>query len=279
MNEARKALCSCERKRERFQILYESGRLCGYRAQTITAIEEGQPVTAELARRAYTHLRACGACRTEHNSSAGKLRAAFQAQAAALAPLPLLASRLPLLTRIQLRTRSLAPRLTAHALRPVGGGVLRERAATLLAGGGVAGKLAAGVATVALIAGGTIGATRALQHHAARSEAAHAPRREANVDSSSLDSHSAAAIAAAVHAIASSHTAPAAAKARNAGRASGQREPGGFAYLGVPNQASKPPRSQRASVAGTDPVEPPQQPAPQSTPEGEDQHGGGPFTP
>jgi hypothetical protein len=39
---ARNASRSCERKRERFQLLYDTGRLCGYRAATIQSIQLGE---------------------------------------------------------------------------------------------------------------------------------------------------------------------------------------------------------------------------------------------
>ncbi len=162
VNEARKAARSCEQKRQRFQILYDSGRLCGYRAQTITAIKTGQQVTAELASAPTPTCTAVPpAAPAQHQRQAAQ--SGLQAHAAALAPLPLLSRRLPWLTRLELRTRSLAARTVPHAMQTPGGGVLRERAITLLATGGAAGKLAAGAATIAVIAGGTLGATNALQ--------------------------------------------------------------------------------------------------------------------
>ena len=42
VNEARNTARACERKRERFQLLYDTGRLCGYRAQTIQALQNGE---------------------------------------------------------------------------------------------------------------------------------------------------------------------------------------------------------------------------------------------
>ncbi len=44
VNEARKAARGCEAKRERFQLLYDTGRLCGFRSQTILAMQAGEPV-------------------------------------------------------------------------------------------------------------------------------------------------------------------------------------------------------------------------------------------
>ena len=115
-------------------------------------------------------MHGCAACRAQHNTNALKLKAAFMAHAAALAPLPLLTGRLPFIARLGLRARNLAARLVPHTIQTPGGGVLRERAVTLLATGGAAGKLAAGAAAVAVIAGGTIGATKrtATPHLASR---------------------------------------------------------------------------------------------------------------
>lgn len=286
VNEARKAARSCERKRERFQILYDSGRLCGYRAQTITAIKHGQQVSAELAQRAYTHVHGCAACRAQHNTNALKLKAAFMAHAAALAPLPLLTGRLPFIARLGLRARNLAARLVPHTIQTPGGGVLRERAVTLLATGGAAGKLAAGAAAVAVIAGGTIGATRALQHHTWPPDTARRTRHAARLDSRNSNnvnnSEDAAAIAAAVHAVAGSRAQGHVVRTEHGSGASGQQEPGGFAYLGVPNQARQgrhETRPQQASAASTNAPQPAEETARQPEPAGEDQHGGGPFTP
>src|SRR5207302_6981254 len=53
VNEARNAARSCERKRQRFQLLYDTGRLCGYRAATIQALQARELTSEELARRAF----------------------------------------------------------------------------------------------------------------------------------------------------------------------------------------------------------------------------------
>jgi RNA polymerase sigma factor (sigma-70 family) len=62
VNEARSAVRSCERKRARFQLLYETGRLCGYRAATIEALKRSVGSVAAF-EQAKAHLAACPACR------------------------------------------------------------------------------------------------------------------------------------------------------------------------------------------------------------------------
>jgi RNA polymerase sigma factor (sigma-70 family) len=154
VNEARNASRSCERKRERFQLLYDTGRLCGYRAATIHALRAGELTGDELARRAFAHLEACANCRAEHQTNAKRLGRSFGEQVAALLPLPALQGSLSWLHRPWSRAG-------AH----VGCGV-RERVAALVGAGGAGAKLTASVATVAVVAGGTVGATHVLEHHA-----------------------------------------------------------------------------------------------------------------
>ena len=166
VNEARSAARSCERKREHFQLLYDTGRLCGYRAATIVALQSGETTSEELARRAFAHLEGCASCRAEHHTNAKRLRRSFQGQAAALLPVPALLGRLPWLVHLDARIRTLQHRVTPGGL-PFGSGGVRERAVALLASGGAAAKVATGVATVAVIAGGTIGATHLLNHEPA----------------------------------------------------------------------------------------------------------------
>jgi RNA polymerase sigma factor (sigma-70 family) len=167
-NEIRATARACERKRQRFALLYTTGRLCGYRAHTIQALTTDRADSAELAQRARAHLRRCSSCRSEHRVSADRFRAAFEADALALLPLPVLTGSIPLLTRIVLR----AHRLT-QPVRPTLGGTLdalRAQFAGLLANSGPVAKLAAGAVTVAVGAGGAIGASQALQppQHRAR---------------------------------------------------------------------------------------------------------------
>src|SRR5665213_491997 len=163
MNDARKVARSCERKRERFQLLYDTGRLCGFRSTTIRALHAGESTSEELAVRAFAHLEGCAHCRAEHKTNAKRLRRSFQDQAAALLPLPAFTGHLTWLTRLDARARGIQHRLHLDRV-PFAQGAVRERTATLLAGGGVSAKVAAGVLSVAVIAGGTIGATHVLEH-------------------------------------------------------------------------------------------------------------------
>jgi RNA polymerase sigma factor (sigma-70 family) len=252
VNEARKASRACERKRERFQLLYDTGRLCGFRSHTILALQAGEQTSEELAQRAFAHLEGCAHCRAEHRTNARRLRRSFQGQAAALLPIPVLLGRLGWLARG--RARALHERLVPYTPPPTNGGV-RETAAALLAGGGVAAKLAAGVATVVVIAGGTIGATRALEHPPARH------RHAASVGDVSTPARPPVLPA---EAAASGYEGPArvwrrhdsAARSRSAEGAHtpSKAEPGGFAFLGVPGgaatHASEPARAETASSGG-----------------------------
>lgn len=88
VNEARQAARACERKRERFQLLYDTGRLCGYRANTIHALLNGEDTSEELAQGAIAHLTGCVPCQREHETNASRLRAHFRGQAVALLPSP-----------------------------------------------------------------------------------------------------------------------------------------------------------------------------------------------
>jgi RNA polymerase sigma factor (sigma-70 family) len=68
---ARKAARAFERKRERFQLLYDAGRLCGFCARTIRAMQNGEAISHELAQRALAHLARCSHCRAEYETNAG----------------------------------------------------------------------------------------------------------------------------------------------------------------------------------------------------------------
>jgi RNA polymerase sigma factor (sigma-70 family) len=270
-NEARKIARACDRKRERFQLLYDTGRLCGYRGQTIQALQNGQSTSEELAERAFAHLESCAHCRLEHKTNARRLRRSFRDQAAALLP-PVFIGHLGWLTKFGVRARLQLHRLGIDAA-PVGQGGVRERAVALLAGGSVGAKVAVGVVTVSVIAGGAV-ATHVLEHnpphrhHAPRSAAA-APGPAASAERL-LIAPPAASLSTSVHrGVHTSrrprHASPrrALGTAHRAGSTStaGQREPGGFAYLGVPTSAST--RSASARVASAS----------------EGQSGGGPFSP
>jgi DNA-directed RNA polymerase specialized sigma24 family protein len=167
INVARNAARACERKREHFQLLYDAGRLCRFRESTITALQSEQATSRELACSALAHLERCATCRAQHRTNARRLRLRFQGQAAVLLPMPTILSRAGLLTRfVRTRGRALQHRLATDAplLKSPD---MRERTIALLAGGSATAKIAAGVASVALIAG-TISATHALDPHSPR---------------------------------------------------------------------------------------------------------------
>jgi RNA polymerase sigma factor (sigma-70 family) len=186
VNEARNASRSCERKRERFQLLYDTGRLCGYREATIRALQDNKLRSEELARRAFAHLDSCAHCRAEHKTNAHRLRRTFHGQAAALLPLPALLGRLDWLRHPWLGARLHAQRTLARwASLGQGGGGVRERTVALVAAGGAGAKLTAGVVTVAVIAGGAIGATHALEHQPVRAHR-HTAARPATVRTTGL---------------------------------------------------------------------------------------------
>jgi DNA-directed RNA polymerase specialized sigma24 family protein len=274
VNRARNAARSCERKREQFQLLYDTGRLCGFRAATIRAMQAGEATSDELAARAFAHLEGCAHCRAEHHTNARRLRRTFQGQAAVLLPFPAIVSRLGWLSRAALRARMLQHRLMPDG-SPFGPGGARERAAALIAGSGAAAKVAATVATVAVIAGGTVVATSGQSHTTPRHSRATPASTAPAAGSSTTVLHSAAARPL-------SPSRPRRAPSHRAGRrgrstprhavtrrprsiyatsASTQREPGGFAYLGVPTASSAPVQPARTARAS------------------EGQSGGGPFSP
>jgi RNA polymerase sigma factor (sigma-70 family) len=269
-NEARKIARACDRKRERFQLLYDTGRLCGYRAQTIHALQNGESTSEELAERAFAHLESCAHCRLEHKTNAKRLRRSFRDQAAVLLP-PVFIGNLGRFTRLGVRARLLAHRLGIDRA-PIGQGSVRERAVAVLAGGGVGAKVAVGVVTVGVIAGGAV-ATHVLEHgpaphshQLARSAAAAPPAGQF------LSAPPPATLSTSAHR--SVHT-PGRTRQRRAGAhrsgggsrraatasAAEQREPGGFAYLGVPTVTSAPSAPARVASAS------------------EDQSGGGAFSP
>ena len=272
VNEARNTARACARKRERFQLLYDTGRLCGYRAQTIQALQNGQSTSEELAERAFAHLESCAHCRLEHKTNARRLRRSFRDQAAALLP-PVFVGHLGWLTRLGVRARLLLHRLGIDTA-PIGQGGVRERAVALLAGGGVGAKVAVGVVTVGVLAGGAV-ATHVLdqnpsphRRHVAPSAAA-VPRAvpaTGRLVSAAPAASLSTSVHRSVHTSGRSHRASsrrvlASTRRTSSTSATGHREPGGFAYLGVPTSTSPPSTSARAA----------------STSEG--QGGGGQFSP
>jgi RNA polymerase sigma factor (sigma-70 family) len=240
VNVARKASRAVERKRERFQLLYDTGRLCGFRSATIRALQSGQATTEERAERAFAHLDSCTLCRAEHKTNAQRLRDRFQGQAAAMLPMPAFANHLGWVSRARGWVERLLP-----GTPPVGPGGVRDGAVALIAGGGVGAKVAAAVATVVVIAGSTTASVVIDQarhakhrpHHAARAstqrQVAVTPARP----SRGLIIHGSAAASAPV----SEHPRIGASRASAPTASPGKRrEPGGFAYLGVPGgHASK----------------------------------------
>jgi RNA polymerase sigma factor (sigma-70 family) len=259
VNEARKITRSCERKTKQFVALYEAGRLCGYRDATIRALQNGEASSEELALLAFAHLQACAACRAEHKTNAPRLRRAFQGQAAALLPAPTLAAHLGWLARAGLRTRALQQKSLTDSATIAGAGV-RERAAAVLTGAG-ASKLAAGALATAVLAGGAIGASHALEHHSkprqrprgASATTGHPARAARPVDLAQpapapltdtrehrIRPSAAHQPSSPGHLVAVSH--PTVRHEREI-----RREPGGFAYLGVP----APPPARRSVPAQT----------------------------
>jgi RNA polymerase sigma factor (sigma-70 family) len=280
-NQARSTVAVCERKRERFQLLYDSGRLCGYRSSTITALLQGQATSQELARLALAHVQSCAHCRAEHHTNAKRLRRAFQDQAAALLPPLLLQQTLGHLARTSINARTLLQRLQPGWGSLAPGGGLRERALALLAGSGATAKLTTGLVTIAVLAGGALTATHALEHH-------HAPAARPSTTPAASVARTSAPMDFAMPAPApplspQRYLRPAATTASTplngpgrvvanphttTGRpAQRRREPGGFAYLGVPTSTPTPP-SAPAPVS----------PAVQQPPETARQTGG-PFSP
>jgi hypothetical protein len=261
VNEARRVSRSLASKRQRFQLLYDTGRMCGYRAPTIRGLIAGAASSEALAQAAFAHLESCARCRAEHRTNAGRLRVSFQERAAALLPLPALAGHLGLLARLDLRARSLTHRWLPGLSGGAGTGV-RERAITAAAGSGVAAKLAAAGATVAVIAGGTLGAS-APHSRPRHSDAAHpiGAARSASAASSPAPAVASARMrvpvpSPAIRETPSTHaTAPAPAQV-------------GFAFLGLPADGA--PASARARMASTR--------SPQRS-RVLPQNGGGPFSP
>jgi RNA polymerase sigma factor (sigma-70 family) len=283
VNEARKAARGCESKRERFQLLYDTGRLCGFRAQTILAMQAGEAVDDDLAQRAYAHLEACTHCRAEHKTNARRLRRSFQGQAAALLPVPVLARHISWVAKLDMRMRALQQRLAPFGPPPAAGGV-RERAIAILASGGAAAKLAAAGATVAVIAGGAIGASHALEHPKPRGHTRATTRRTATAaaptppTADTLTPVEDTPQAAADQAASRRQNQPAASSASKHAR-----EPGGFAYLGVPaSSAASTSEQDRASAASVNTASTTTNTSTNNAAKsgGEtEQRGGGPFSP
>ncbi len=278
VNEARKAARACEAKRGRFQLLYDTGRLCGFRSHTIAAMRAGEPVGDHLAQRALAHLEACPHCRAEHKTNARRLRRNFQGQAAALLPIPAIAGHLGRFAKLGVRLRAVQERAAPYGSPPGTGGV-RERAVAMLASGGAAAKLAAGAATVAVLAGGAIGATHALQPHPAprtRHVAMSTEPRDTLPSSVPLPPSAPPALEAAPRA-----DGAASAQVGDGRPTRARHEPGGFSFLGVPSASTSHANAAvQASTASThNAPSPGNSEGEGAAVGGEEQRGGGPFSP
>lgn len=276
VNEARKAFRECERKRARFQLLHDTGRLCGYRSHTIQALLGGEGASEKLARGAWAHVARCAHCRQDHRTNARRLRQSFQEQAAALLPIPAFAGHMSWLTRLDLRFRTLQERLLGQA-PPPGAGSLREGAIATLASGGAAVKIAAAGASVVALAGGTIGATHALQTH---SKARHHPHASASTGVRSRMQATPVArptLRTRVTAVASNRASATAARVHLSVAHSAPHQPGGFAFLGVPSASAHATSNARAHVASVEQTAPTPHHTTAALAGG--QSGGGPFSP
>ncbi len=161
--EARNATRACERKRARFLTLYSTGRLCGYRSQTIGALLAGAERSELAVGQALAHLRHCRECCAQHRTDAAGLRAAFDSRVLGVLPAPIfLSTHASLLDPLQAALSRIA-RFLQRAWAPQAGA--RERVVEVVAGTGAGAKLAAGVVGVALLAGTTIGVSRIVAHH------------------------------------------------------------------------------------------------------------------
>jgi RNA polymerase sigma factor (sigma-70 family) len=164
-SQARGIMRGLERKRARFQILWQSGRLCGYRAQTIASLKHGQALTPQLTSSAVAHLAHCTQCRQEHQINAQRLRVAFQRQAAALiVPLLPAVTLRGRLTRLVLRARGIPHEAWAARMLPEAQAATGERTAATILAGGAGAKIGAGLAAGLLFAAGAL-ATHLTTHH------------------------------------------------------------------------------------------------------------------
>jgi DNA-directed RNA polymerase specialized sigma24 family protein len=159
-NEALNASRAIEQKRERYALLYTTGRLCGYRRATINGLKEGKQTSEQLAQGAIAHIQSCPRCRVEHQTTAKRLRQAFTQQAVALLPLPTL-------THTSWLSRALAhtKRLQRHPGKPpLHASQAHARLAMILANTGTPTRVAGPLAAAALLTAGAIGANHALTH-------------------------------------------------------------------------------------------------------------------
>jgi DNA-binding CsgD family transcriptional regulator len=259
--EAQNLSRSVERKRERFQVLYDAGRLCGYRRRTIQALQDGEGTSVELAARAFAHLDACVRCQLEYGTNAARLRRRFHDQAAALLP-PVLLGHLSWLARLGVRARLFAHRLGVDTA-PIGQGSTREATITVLTGGGAIAKVAATAVTVGVLAGGAV-VTNVVEHPTSPNQQHRPPAARTMATGSTLDGRASASTTVA----ASARGRHVQSGSRRGSRDPAQMEPGGFAYLGVPTASTTKAHASSAKTVSAHVA--------RSSPE---QRGGGLFSP
>ena len=240
---------SYERKRENYTLLYSTGRLCGYRSHTIARLKEREQTSPELAERAIAHLQGCPRCRAEHNITAGRLRLAFEQQAAALIPLPITLAHTSWLSRVFARSKTLQH---PHWKTPLRASEAHARLAMMLANTGPGARAAAPLALAALLTAGAIGAEHALthtgtphRHHAPTSHAV--PAAAFTAPEPGLTTQLAAAIhqqparpKRALPPFGPGHAVPVTQPPAKKPPTS-QHAPGGFAYLGAPSPPARHP--------------------------------------
>lgn len=178
--QARNTMRACERKRERFQTLFDSGRLCGYRAQTIKALQEGESTSSDLARQALAHIQSCPHCHRAHGKLERDLRHAMQQQIAAVLPIPVLTHYTGLLHAPSLPLRAVYHQLLARPMSIQAS--TGERATALLTNGTgkAAGRLATGIGLIAALAG-TVGATHLITTQHNHPQPHHSPSRPTSI--------------------------------------------------------------------------------------------------
>jgi RNA polymerase sigma factor (sigma-70 family) len=260
--QAEKAKLSYERKRENYVVLYSTGRLCGLRSRVIVRLKAHQETSAQLAERAILHLRGCPHCRAEHQITAQRLRRLFEQQAAALLPIPALALHASWLHGALSRTGRL-PHLRLRV--PVRPSEMHARLAMILANTGPGTRVAAPLAAIAILATGGIGISHLLtrpatpRDHELISPSAATPAAPL---SRMIPLRATASTPRRVGRGAGAHLpfgpgriVPAPSSPRK-GHALNQREPGGFAYLGVPAQPNSPARQQLERPGGGGPFSP-----------------------
>ncbi len=229
-NEARNTTRACERKREHFTTLYSTGQLCGYRSHTIGSLLSGKERSELAVAQALAHLRHCHTCQGEHKTDAAGLRAAFDARVLSVLPVPVYTStRSSLLDSFQTAALRLA-RFFQRTSTPQAG--VRDRALEVVAGTSAGAKLAAGIAGVVLLAGGTI---RVVGASTGRPRPSHHPRTQHR--RAVFRSHLMRPVAPVRRVAPSKLSRPR--PSHRLPRPSQQHTPGGFSYLGTTSPPSQ----------------------------------------